>query len=273
MAKLFKFKDAWDRNKIDIHNKFFIELQKQINIIVGKDYGYLRTLPVKSGFYYQLVYSGDATIKKFIDWIYENSNENNRLKRKYDLSQDYFNNLSEIKPQRINYNKSSKDVETLRFEIDEIEMSLTDMQNDERCVLSRGALYHRIKNLNLNPNQKLLFLHIWHLDNNWTDRHHYLFARKILEQEIPNPFAFVHMNLECKSELYYDFVWNRQKVYFTDYNTLDLTDRINTADGDIKNFELMSIDKHYDIIPNLRKKFLSPNRIYKEFTHTRFSVS
>lgn len=126
-----------------------------------------------------------------------------------------------------------------------------------------------IKNLNLNPNQKLLFLHIWHLDNNWTDRHHYLFARKILEQEIPNPFAFVHMNLECKSELYYDFVWNRQKVYFTDYNTLDLTDRINTADGDIKNFELMSIDKHYDIIPNLRKKFLSPNRIYKEFTHTR----
>jgi len=159
-GSIFKIKHpAGKRDYIGINftgtKEFLLELQKQINKIVGKDYGYLRTLPVKSGFYYQLVYSGDATIKKFIDWIYENSHEDNRLKRKYDLSQDYFNNLSEIKPQRINYNKSSKDVETLRFEIDGIEMSLTDMQNDERCVLSRGALYHRIKNLNLNPKEAM----------------------------------------------------------------------------------------------------------------------
>jgi len=126
-----------------------------------------------------------------------------------------------------------------------------------------------IKSFNLNPDQKLIFLHIWHLDNNWTDRYHYLFARKVLEQEIPNPFVIVHTNLACASELYYDFLWNRQKVYFTDYNSIDLKNRLYTADADIKCFELDTIKKLNDPHTNVRKKFLSPNRIYKEFEHTR----
>lgn len=137
---------------------------------------------------------------------------------------------------------------------------------------SEDQIYKKIeliKQLNLHPDQKLLFLHIWHLDNNWPDRQNFLFARRILQQEIPNPFAIVHTNFACNMEIQYDFLWNRQKVYFTDYNSMDLSNRIYTYDADIKNFELTKIMKLNDPYENKRKKFLSPNRVYKEFEHTR----
>ena len=155
-GSVFKIKHpAAKRDYIGINftgtKNFLIELQKNINKILGKEYGYMRELKIKSGFYYQLVYSGDATIKKFIDWIYTDSNESNRLKRKYDLSQEYFNNLDYIKPQRENFTKSSAKSSLLKFNIDGEEMSLTEMQNDERCKVSRSTIYNRIKKLNLSP--------------------------------------------------------------------------------------------------------------------------
>ena len=137
--------------------EFLTELQININKILGKEYGHIRTLKVKSGFYYQLVYSGDATIKKFIDWIYADSNESNRLKRKYDLSQEYFNALEYIKPQRENFTKSISKNNLLKFNIDGEEMSLTEMHNDERCKVSRSTLYNRIKKLNLSPEEAMTF--------------------------------------------------------------------------------------------------------------------
>ena len=155
-GSVFKIKHpAAKRDYIGINftgtKNFLIELQKNINKILGKEYGHMRELKIKNGFYYQLVYSGDATIKKFIDWIYTDSNESNRLKRKYDLSQEYFSNLDFIKPQRETFTKATSKNSLLKFNIDGEEMSLTEMQNDERCKVSRSTLYHRIKNLNLSP--------------------------------------------------------------------------------------------------------------------------
>ena len=119
-GSVFKIKHpAAKRDYIGINftgtKNFLIELQKNINKILGKEYGYMRELKIKSGFYYQLVYSGDATIKKFIDWIYTDSNESNRLKRKYDLSQEYFSNLDFIRPQRETFTKSTSKNNLLKF--------------------------------------------------------------------------------------------------------------------------------------------------------------
>jgi hypothetical protein len=111
--------------------EFLTELQININKILGKEYGHIRTLKVKSGFYYQLVYSGDATIKKFIDWIYADSNESNRLKRKYDLSQEYFDALEYIKPQRKNFTKPISKNNLLKFDIDGEEMDKFEELKDK----------------------------------------------------------------------------------------------------------------------------------------------
>lgn len=126
----------------------------------------------------------------------------------------------------------------------------------------------KIKELNLKPEQKILFMHIFHIDNCFTDRHYYLFARKIFQQELKNDFAIVHTNFGLNSEIQYDFLWNRQKIYFTDYNKIDLKDRLYTNGTDIKNFELARIEKTTDKKTNSIRKFLCPNRVYP-FDHVR----
>lgn len=121
----------------------------------------------------------------------------------------------------------------------------------------------QIKSLKLRPEQKLLFLHMFHIDNVFSDTMYYTYIRKTLEQEIPNEFAFVHPNVDQHRELYYDFLWNRQKIYFTDYDKIDLKDRLYTHGTDIQSFTLAPIEKTAEM-----KKFLCPNRIYN-FQHLR----
>lgn len=128
----------------------------------------------------------------------------------------------------------------------------------------------QIKRLNLRPEQKILFLHIYHIDHCFPDKMYFLFARKVLTQEIPNQFAIVHTNFALDLEIQYDFLWNRQKIYFTDYNRIDLHDRLYVNNTDIKNFELRPIVKMNDNITNTRRKFLCPNRVYQNFDHERF---
>ena len=125
----------------------------------------------------------------------------------------------------------------------------------------------QIKNLNLRPDQKLLILNVWHIDDRWADRVMYSFTRKILQQEIPNEFAIIHTNFENPQEIQYDFLWNRQKIYFTNYNYIDLHERTYTLGTDARNFQLGRIEK-YDNEFEL-KKFLCPNRIYKQYDHPR----
>jgi len=132
-----------------------------------------------------------------------------------------------------------------------------------------GKVEH-IRSLNLRPEQKLLIMHIFHIDHCFPDKRYFLFARKILQQEIPNQFAIVHTNFALNMEIQYDFLFNRQKIYFTDYNRIDLKERLYVMGADIKNFSLDTIKKQTDRKTNSIRKFLCPNRIYQLFDHERF---
>jgi hypothetical protein len=123
----------------------------------------------------------------------------------------------------------------------------------------------QIKELNLRPEQKLLLMHIFHVDHVFADKRNFLFVRRIFQQELPNQFAIVHTNFALDMEIQYDFLFNRQKIYFTDYNLIDLKERLYVAGADIKNFELRPLDKF-----NSKKKFVCPTRIYQTFEHPRF---
>jgi hypothetical protein len=139
-------------------------------------------------------------------------------------------------------------------------------------LFGQGQIYKKveeIKQLKLRAEQKLLLMHIFHLDHTFPDKRNFLFVRKIFEQELENQFAFVHTNFALEDEIQYDFLFNRQKIYFTNYNLIDLQERLYVNGCDIKNFELASLNKAPEII-GLGKRFLCPNRIYSEFDHPRF---
>lgn len=128
-----------------------------------------------------------------------------------------------------------------------------------------------IKELNLHPKQKLLFLNIFHLDNSFQDKYHYKQLRQRFDEEMPNPIAIVHTNFACDTEIQYDFLWNRQKAYFTEYNRYNLKDRLYVLQTNIRNFEVEDIATHkLHYGPDNRvRKFLCPNRIYTDFDHPR----
>jgi hypothetical protein len=111
-------------------------------------------------------------------------------------------------------------------------------------------------------------MNISHLDESFCDKRQFMMARKIIQQEIENEFAIVHTNFALDMEIPYDFLWNRQKIYFTDYNLIDLSNRLYTNGADIKNFELNRIRKMPDEKTHSIRKFLCPNRIYN-FDHPR----
>lgn len=126
-----------------------------------------------------------------------------------------------------------------------------------------------LKNLNLEPHQKLLLFHIWHVDNKIRDKDHYRWIRNIFKEYLPNELAMVHMNFANDEEIQYDFMWNRQKLYFTNYNYIDLKNRTYTHNSDANIFQLAPIEK-ISIQKNIEiKHFLSPIRTYSGFTHPR----
>jgi len=126
-------------------------------------------------------------------------------------------------------------------------------------------LIAKIKKLNLSSNQKLLFLNIFHSDSKYSEITIYNELRAYLSKRLHNDFAFVHTNKALNQEIYYDHMWNRQKIYFTNYNYINLKGRCYTSGSDIKNFELVEIEKKYNL--NM-KKMLSPTRVYS-FSHPR----
>jgi len=111
--------------------------------------------------------------------------------------------------------------------------------------------------------QKLLLANIFHLDIGVNDVYSY---PKIIEKfntVFPNQSVIVHTNRAYKNHIYYDYLWNRQKAYMTDFNRFDLWDRLYTRSADILVYGLRKIKKVRDEKnePQL-KKFLCPNRIY-----------
>jgi hypothetical protein len=117
----------------------------------------------------------------------------------------------------------------------------------------------KIRKLNLDPSQKLLFFHIFHLDDLHCEQTIYPKFREYLSEKIPNQFAIIHQNANRKDEIYYDHMFNREKLYFTNYNYIDLTERCYTHGSTISNYVLAQIKKS----PNtMLRKMVSPTRIY-----------
>lgn len=136
--------------------QYLLGLKAALEPIIGKPYGYMRPVKVKSGIYYQLVYSGAATIKKMMDWMYEGSTPETRLKRKYDIYTEFFKRFEEIElSQNDIQNASQKESEKWIVSAFNEEKSLSEWSLDPRCEVSRQTLYHRIIKCQMNPEDAL----------------------------------------------------------------------------------------------------------------------
>jgi len=84
--------------------------------------------------------------------------------------------------------------------------------------------------------------------------------RKMVEDFYPatRNVVIVSLNKNIKDQIYYDFCWNRQKLYFTEYDRYDLRERMWVMlNATKKMFSLEPIE-----LEAATKKFLIPNRIY-----------
>jgi len=130
----------------------FIErLKKEFEKIYGKEIGSIKD----NGSYFELYYSGQQSAIKFLEWIYIDSNENNRLKRKYDIYQNYIAHLNDdvVETQKIdfdlaqvirqdnelNINELSLKYNVNRSALNDVLKNITHLQEDNRD--SRSTLY------------------------------------------------------------------------------------------------------------------------------------
>lgn len=130
----------------------FIErLKKEFEKIYGSEIGSIQD----NGSYFELYYSGQKSALKFLEWIYIDSNENNRLKRKYDIYQNYIAHLDDdvIETRKIDYNlaqairqDSDLNINELsikynvnRSALNDVLKNITHLQEDNRD--SRSTLY------------------------------------------------------------------------------------------------------------------------------------
>jgi len=70
----------------------------------------------------------------------------------------------------------------------------------------------------------------------------------------------VDTNLKNTEEVAYNFLWNRQKAYFVDYDKFDLVNRLWTQLATKKMYELRPIPNFELGMPTDMKKFLMPGR-------------
>jgi hypothetical protein len=130
----------------------FIErLKKEFEKIYGKEIGSIKD----NGSYFELYYSGQQSAIKFLEWIYTDSNENNRLKRKYDIYQNYIVHLNDdvVETQKIdfdlaqvirqdnelNIHELSLKYNVNRSALNDVLKNITHLQEDNRD--SRSTLY------------------------------------------------------------------------------------------------------------------------------------
>lgn len=136
--------------------KYLRGLKNYLQPIVGKDYGYMRALKSKGGTYYQLVYSGGLTIKKILDYFYRDSTVEIRLKRKYDIYINYYSNIDVNNLKQNNTQYFNNNTETHLITAFNETKTLSEWSNDLRCVVKRQTLYHRIFDLDMEPEFALI---------------------------------------------------------------------------------------------------------------------
>lgn len=112
--------------------------------------------------------------------------------------------------------------------------------------------------LNVNNTQLIVLLDIFHSgdDVRTFDRHTILDLYK--NKNFNAVLIHCDHNVNTTELIFYDHMWNRQKIYFTDYDNYDLSNRHWTFKATKKMFELSEIQHK-----TLLKKFLVPNKTYK----------
>ena len=106
--------------------------------------------------------------------------------------------------------------------------------------------YSNIKNV--------IHLDIFHIHEGSSTIPH-LDRMKLLLEEQGKVLFHVHTNLSNKEDVFYDFLWNRQKCAFTDFEGYGLKNTQYFGESTNNMFELTEIKKRGEL-----KKFLSPNR-------------
>lgn len=123
-----------------------------------------------------------------------------------------------------------------------------------------------LKSNNYKNDQLIVILNLFHLDSTYgffKPDDLYEYDKKIIksfEDNSINNVIIVHslLNYKHKNLVFYDILWNRQKIYFTDYYKTNLKGRLWTNSASQKCFKLNPIEKREIEL----RKFLMPNRIY-----------
>jgi hypothetical protein len=106
--------------------KLKIEFEKHY----GSECGSIRNVET----YFELTYTGSNHIKSFLDWIYKDSTEETRLKRKYDIYYKYINNETYIEETvKIDFELAEKIREDFTNGLNSNELSLK--YNVNRCSI------------------------------------------------------------------------------------------------------------------------------------------
>lgn len=113
-------------------------------------------------------------------------------------------------------------------------------------------------------NQWILFLDIFHLDERVN--HFYEEIIQFYKTKNINKILFVHSNKAIDFGIYYDFMFNRQKSYIQDFDTIVKGGRIYSYQADKSCYELASIKNDF----TSNHYYLCPNRIY-DWDHYRFA--
>lgn len=121
-----------------------------------------------------------------------------------------------------------------------------------------------LKKIGIRPDQLLLVMHIWDDTDtyDWTSLF-YEFKQRIREHSSYR-VVLVHNNhngfkhgLNEQESIHWNHMWNRTKAYYTDYDNIDLRDKIYTFYATKKCWQLNPIHKTENA-----KIFLCPNRIF-----------
>jgi hypothetical protein len=137
-------------------------------------------------------------------------------------------------------------------------------------IMFDGEVENNLRKSKLNINQTALLLAIFHIGENQT-KQHFLQQLDKFKKIFPN-IIILHKNLAIEDTpelVYYDCMFNRQKLYFTEYERLEkIKEEMDTEDivwtpwVSKDTYSLPALEKDFD---NDFKMFLSPNLVYEGF--------
>lgn len=135
------------------------------------------------------------------------------------------------------------------------------------CHINVDMMLDQLTSIGFDVNKHyLLFFDIYHVDEYSRSHYHHKDFLNFLSKKLTSKATFVHTNISDNNNIYYDFLWNRQKAYMTEYDKFDLKNKVWTFHTSKKMYEIAPIgEKLAAYYPgyNGLQKYLCPNRIYQ----------